>query len=223
MSEALNGFNYWSLKDLTSPTTTDFAQPASEAMLQAVAERLRERNFETIIVATAAEARAAVMDRIPEGVEIHSGKSKTLEDIGVFAELMASDRYDFVRKRTSKMDRKTQAREIRKLGASPDFMLGSVQALTEAGQLVVASASGSQIGPYASGAGTLILVVGSQKIVPDLDTALRRITEHVQPYEDARLREQIGIGTKLTRILILEREYYPGRTTVVLVREPVGF
>jgi hypothetical protein len=69
----------------------------------------------------------------------------------------------------------------------------------------------------------LILVVGSQKIVPDLDTALRRITEHVQPYEDARLREQMGMGTKLTRILILERDYNPGRTTVVLVREPVGF
>ncbi len=203
--------------------TTDFDQPASEAMLQTVAERLRERNFETIIVATAAEAKAAVMERIPEGVEIHSGKSKTLEDIGVFGELMGSDRYDFVRKRTSKMDRKTQAREIRKLGAAPDVMLGSVQALTEAGQLVVASASGSQIGPYASGAGTLILVVGSQKIVPDLDTALRRINDHVLPYEDARLREQMGMGTKLTRILILERDYSPGRTTVVLVREPVGF
>jgi YkgG family uncharacterized protein len=223
MSGVLEGFNYWSTRDLTSPMTTDFAQPASEAMLEIVAERLRERNFETIIVTTAAEAKAAVMERIPEGVEIHSGKSKTLDDIGVWAELMGSDRYDFVRKRTSKMDRKTQAREIRKLGASPDVMLGSVQALTQAGQLVVASASGSQIGPYASGAGTLILVVGSQKIVPDLDTAIRRITEHVQPYEDARLREQMGIGTKLTRILILEREYYPGRTTVVLVREPVGF
>jgi len=206
-----------------STMTTDFTQPASEAMLQTVAERLRERNFETIIVATGADAKAAVMERIPDGVQVHSGKSKTLEDIRVFAELMASDRYDFVRKRTSKMDRKTQAREIRKLGASPDVMLGSVQALTEAGQLVVASASGSQIGPYASGAGALILVVGSQKIVPDLDSALRRITEHVQPYEDARLREQIGIGTQLTRILILERDFMPGRTTVVLVREPVGF
>ncbi|HXB04518.1 MAG TPA: LUD domain-containing protein [Candidatus Angelobacter sp.] len=206
-----------------STMTTDFTQPASEAMLQTVAERLRERNFETIIVATGADAKAAVMERIPDGVQVHSGKSKTLEDIRVFAELMASDRYDFVRKRTSKMDRKTQAREIRKLGASPDVMLGSVQALTEAGQLVVASASGSQIGPYASGAGALILVVGSQKIVPDLDSALRRITEHVQPYDDARLREQIGIGTQLTRILILERDFMAGRTTVVLVREPVGF
>ena len=203
-------------------STKEFASPVSEAMLNAVAERLRARNFEAFIVDTADEAKAAVFERIPEGAEVHSGKSKTLEDIGVFGELMGSDRYNFLRKRLQKMDRQTQANEMRKLGAAPDVMVGSVQALTEAGQLVAASASGSQIGPYASGAGTLILVVGSQKIVPDLDAALRRITEYVQPYEDARLREQMGIGTKLARILILEQDFRPGRTTVILVREPVG-
>ena len=200
----------------------DFTIPADEAMLADVAERLRERNFEALIVRTGAEAKAAVLARIPEGAEVHSGKSRTLEELGVYEELMESDRYDFVRKRTMQLDRRTQRREITKLGSTPEFMLGSVQGLTEAGQLVVASGSGSQIGPYASGAETLILVVGSQKVVPDLDTALRRITDHVQPYEDARLREQMGVGTKLCRVLILEQDYMPGRTTVILVREPVG-
>ncbi len=205
-----------------SAPTIEFATPASEATLDAVADRLRERNFEVLIVATAADAKAAVLERIPEGAEVHSGKSKTLEDTGIFQELMGSGRYDFLRQRISKMDRKTQAREMRKLGAAPDIMVGSVHAVTEAGQLVAASASGSQLGPYAYGAGTLILVVGSQKIVPNLDVALRRIIEHVQPYEDARLREQMGVGTKLARILILEQDFSPGRTTVILVREPVG-
>jgi len=135
---------------------------------------------------------------------------------------MESDGYDFIRRRTMQMDRQTQGREIRKLSAAPDFMLGSVQAVTRAGQLVVASASGSQIGPYSAGAGKLILVVGSQKIVPDLETALRRLREYVMPYEDARLREQMGIGTKLTRILIMEMDFSPGRTTIVLVRDPIG-
>jgi hypothetical protein len=183
---------------------------------------LRERNFEAVIVDTAADAKAAALKLIPEGAEVHSGKSKTLEDTGIFQELMESGRYDFIRQRTLKMDRRTQMREITKLSAAPEYMLGSVQALTEAGQLVAASATGSQLGPYASGAGKLILVVGSQKIVPDLDTALRRITEHVQPWEDARLREQMGVGTKLARILIIERDFFPGRTTVILTREPVG-
>jgi hypothetical protein len=205
-----------------SASTIEFTQPASEATLAAVVDRLRERNFEVVIVDTAADAKAAVLERIPEGAEVHSGKSKTLEDTGIFQELMESGRYDFIRKRTMKMDRKTQMREIMKLSASPEYMLGSVGALTAAGQLVAASATGSQLGPYASGAGKLILVVGSQKIVPDLDAALRRITEYVQPWEDARLREQAGMGTKLARILIIEQDFLPGRTTVILTREPVG-
>ncbi len=202
--------------------TTDFSAPSSRAEVDSLAANLRDRNFEVVIVDSAAEVKDAVIQRIPEGAQVHSGKSKTLEDAGVFKELMESDRYDFIRRRTMKMDRATQGNEIRKLGAAPDVMLGSVQAVTQAGQLVVTSASGSQIGPYASGAGKLILVVGSQKIVPDLDTAIRRIEEYVFPWEDARLREQLGIGTAITRTLIIERDFRPGRTTVVLVREPIG-
>jgi acyl-CoA hydrolase len=202
--------------------TINFTAPASETEIESLAARLRERNFEVVIVDSAADAKAAVMERLPEGAQVHSGKSKTLEDAGVFKELMESQKYDFVRKRTSKMDRSTQANEIRKLSSAPDVMLGSVQAVTEEGQLVVTSASGSQIGPYASGAGRLILVIGSQKIVPDLATAFRRIEEFVFPWEDARLREMMGIGTAITRTLIIERDFRPGRTTIVLVREPIG-
>ena len=154
--------------------------------------------------------------------EVHSGKSKTLEDAGIFGELMGSGRYNFLHTRLRQMNRETQAGQIRKLAAAPDFMLGSVQAVTEAGQLVAALGSGSQIGPYASGARQLILVIGAQKVVPDLDAALRRIAEHVQPYEDMRLRELIGEGTQLARVLILERDFRPGRTTIILVREPIG-
>lgn len=205
-----------------STETADYTVRASAAELEALAGRFKERNFEPVIVDDAAAAKAAVMERIPDGSEVHAAKSKTLEDIGVFQELMESDRYDFLRKKYFKMDRNTQAREMRKLVAAPDIMLGSVQAVTEAGQLVVASASGSQMGPYSAASGKLILVVGSQKIVRDLDAAMRRIREHVLPYEDARLRAQMGVGTKLARVLILEQDFMPGHTTIILVRDPVG-
>jgi len=206
----------------TPEEAATYTAPASTDELDALAERLRERNFEALIVETAAEARQAVLDRIPDRVTIHSGKSKTLDDLGISQALMDSDRYDFVRKRLYKMDRQTQAREIRQLASAPDLMLGSVNAITKDGQLVASSATGSQLGPFASGAGQLILVVGSQKIVKDLDEAMARIRDYVQPYEDQRLREQAGIGTILARILILERDFRPGRTTIVLVREAVG-
>jgi hypothetical protein len=199
-----------------------FSEPVLDGRLESLAEKLRERNFEVVVVEGPDQARAEVLSRIPEGAEVHSAKSKTLEDIGVYKELMESGKYDFLRLKQFQMDRKTQAREMRKLVAAPDIMVGSVHAVTEAGQLVEASASGSQMGPYSASSGHLILVVGSQKIVPDLDTALLRIEQHVMPYEDARLREQMGVGTKIARVLIIERDYMPGHTTVVLVKQPVG-
>jgi YkgG family uncharacterized protein len=202
--------------------TADFAARASEADLEALAEKLRERNFEVVIVQDGEEAKAEVLKRIPDGARVHSGKSKTLEDAGLFKEFMENERFDFVRRATMKLDLRTQRDEMRKLGAAPDVMVNSAHAVTEAGQIVITSASGSQIGPIASGAGKLILVIGSQKIVPDLDTAFRRIQDYVFPYEDARLREQMGVGTKITRTLILESDFMPGRTTVVLVRDPIG-
>jgi hypothetical protein len=106
--------------------------------------------------------------------------------------------------------------------ASPDYVLGSVNAVTKAGELLTTSYSGSQIGPYAAGAGRVILVIGSQKLVGSLDDGLRRIRDHVMPYEDARLREQLGVGTKAASILIQTASARPGRITLILVLEPVG-
>jgi len=87
---------------------------------------------------------------------------------------------------------------------------------------VVASASASQLGPYASTAGKVILVVGSQKIVTDLETALRRIREYVLPWEDAQVRKAMNIGSFVGKLLLIEREWIDGRMTVILVREPIG-
>src|SRR4029077_8136219 len=162
----------------------DFSVSASETELQALADKLRERNFEVLVVDDGAAAREEVLSRIPDGASVHSGKSKTLEDAGIFAALMEGDRYDFIRKKTSTLDRRTQRDEIRKLSSTPDVMLGSAHAVTEAGQIVITSASGSQIGPIASGAGRLILVIGAQKVVRDLEAAFRRIRDYVFPYED---------------------------------------
>jgi len=205
-----------------SERVLDYEAPATETQLEELANRLRERNFDVVVVDTPDQARAAALALVPRGAEVHSGKSKTLEDAGIFQALVESGDYDFVRNRLKGMDRPAMREVMRRMGAAPEYMLGSVHAVTESGQLVTASGSGSQLGPYATGAAHVILVVGSQKVVRDLDAALARIRDHVQPYEDARLREQMGVGTMLARILILEREWAPGRTTVILVREPVG-
>jgi LUD domain len=196
--------------------------PASESAIQKVATALRANNIDAHVVETGEEAKRLVLELVPEGAEVHSAKSKTLQDLSLFKELFESGRYNSLRERSTKMDRKTQGREIRKLIAAPDYMMGSVQAVTESGDLVVVSASASQLGPYASGAGRLILVVGSQKIVRDFDEAMHRIEEIVFPYEDANVRARMNIGTFIGKVLIIRREWVDGRITVILVREPVG-
>ena len=200
----------------------DFTAPASEEIIQAVAERMRERNIEVVVVDDGDQAREVVLQRLPDGAEVHSGKSKTLQEAGIFDAIQDPTHYDSLRLRFSKMDRQTQAREIRKLIAGPDYMLGSVNAITADGVLVAASATASQLGPYASTAGKVILVVGSQKIVPNLETALRRVHEHVLPWEDAQVRKVMNSGSFVGKTLIIEREWVEGRLTVVLVRQPIG-
>jgi len=199
-----------------------FTAPAAEERIAGVAAALERHNIEAIVVDTGAEARARVLAMIPDGSEVHWGKSQTLAEIELTPELLSSGRYGPLRPRYMAMDRATQGREIRKLSAAPDVMLGSVQAITDDGALIAVSYAGSQIGPYASGAGRLILVVGSQKIVRDLDEGLRRARERVMPWEDADLRATLGVPTKLAKMLVIFEEPRPGRTTVVLVREPVG-
>ena len=205
---------------LSTDVAADIAGVADRVEL--VAGALRSHNIEAIVVDTGDEARTLVLGLIPEGAEVHSGKSKTLEDVGLYGKLVESGRYDALRPRLFAMDRKTQGREMRKLIAAPDVMLGSVSAVTEDGALVAASATGSQLGAYAAAAGRLILVVGSQKIVPDLDAAMRRINEVVFPFELEQVRARLGVDTILEKVLIIYGEWLPGRTTVVLVREPVG-
>ncbi|MGH3799913.1 MAG: LUD domain-containing protein, partial [Pseudonocardiaceae bacterium] len=91
------------------------------------------------------------------------------------------------------------------------------------GQLVVASASGSQLSPYAAGAGKVVWVVGAQKVVPDLETALLRIRTYSYPKENKRCLEAYGQPSFLSKILIIEREVFPDRCTLVLVGEAIGF
>ena len=201
----------------------DYTAPASEDRIQRTAAALRANNIETVVVDSAADAKREVLARIPDGAEVHSGASKTLQEIGIVSELERSPRVDWLRKRTLAMDRATQGREIRKLVAAPDIMLGSVAAVTEDGKLLAASNSGSQLAPYAASAGKLILVVGAQKIVADVDAALRRVYDYALELESERLRGALGMDSYVSYILIVNRDPRPGRTTVVMVREALGF
>lgn len=200
-----------------------FNTPADEAAVQRAAATLEANGIGVVRAANAVEAKRIVLEMIPEGAQVHHGASQTLELTGITDAIDKSGRYEPIGPRVWSMDRATQADEIRRLTASPDVMLGSVHAITETGSLVTASMSGSQLGPYVAGAGRVILVVGTQKIVSDLEEGLRRIIEYALPLEDARAQAAYGIHSSVNKVLIINREFTPGRITVVLVDEALGF
>jgi YkgG family uncharacterized protein len=200
-----------------------FAELASDEQIAATQEALNANNIQTVVVDTAAEARDYVLRLLPEGAEVHMGASRTLDEIGLTAEIEESGRYQAVRPRLRALDRVTHGREWRKLASSPDVMLGSVHAVTEQGQVLVASGGGSQIGPYASGAGTVIWVVGAQKLVRTVEDGLRRLKEYALPLEDERMRAATGRSTGLNQILIINGSLRPNRLKMVIVKEQIGF
>ncbi len=184
---------------------------------------LREHGFEVVVVETAEEARRELLKRIPAGSEVFDGTSRTLEETGIVKALGERSDITLLKPRLRAMDRRTQGDEMRRLSQAPGVMVGSIHALTEDGQVLVASATGSQIGPYAFGAGRVIWVAGAQKIVPTLEDGLGRLEHHSLPLEDARAHEAYGVGSAINRILIFRREDQPGRTTLILVKQKLGF
>ncbi len=209
--------------ELDPSITRRFGTVADDASVERATAALEANGITVLRAASPAEARRIVLDLIPEGAQVSHGASQSLEVAGIIEAVEKSGRYELLRPRLRSMDRKTQADEIRRLGAAPDVMLGSVHAVTETGSLIAASMGGSQLGPYVSGAGRVILVVGTQKIVSDLEEGLRRVNDYAFLLEDARAQLAYGIHSAVNKVLIINREVVPGRITVVFVDEVLGF
>jgi hypothetical protein len=210
-------------KDIAITPVEEFAKLAIDERIERTSKALEANGIQTLIAENAAEAKRLFFELLPEGSEVFLGASVTLEQLGIAADVDQSGRFDAVRPKMYAMNRETQGREIRKLISAPDFAAGSVHAVTEDGHVLIASATGSQLGPYASGAGKVIWVVGAQKIVKDLNDGLRRLNEHVVPLEEEHMQQLYKVGTAVNEMLIVNRATRPGRITMIIVKEELGF
>ena len=201
----------------------DFARLASNEQIERAAKALEENGIRVLIAEHGEEAEKLVFDLLLEGAEVFTASSQTLEQLGIPAELQQSEQYELVREKLKKMDKETQQREMEEMGATPEYILGSVHAVTEDGQVLVASNTGSQLAPYVASAANVIWVVGAQKIVRDMDEAVRRIEEYAYHREDERLREAMGIPSGENKVLWINKEIRPGRVTMIIVKQELGY
>jgi len=114
--------------------------------------------------------------------------------------------------------------QMQKLGAAPDWVIGSVHAVTQDGHVLIASNSASQLPAYAAGSNHVVWVVGAQKIVKNIEEGMKRIYEHSLALENKRVQKAYGMKESfVSKILIVNREARRGRTILILVNEVLGF
>lgn len=185
---------------------------------------LEKNGINAVMVASGAEAKAKVLELIPEGAEVMDMTSVTLTDTGIAKEIHESGKYASVRNKLNAMDRATQGAEMQKLGAAPEWAIGSAHAVTQDGKVMIASNTGSQLPAYAYGASHVVWVVGAQKLVKNEEEGRKRIYDYVLPLESERARKAYGVaGSNVSKLLVVNQEVSPDRIMVIIVKEKLGF
>jgi hypothetical protein len=187
---------------------------------------LKSRGISAEFVPSRQEALERVTRLVPSGAELMTASSKTLDEIGFLA-LLKSGKHQWTSLNDIVYGEKDPAKraELRRRNVNVDYFLGSVHAITETGETIVASASGSQIPSYAFTSKNVIWVAGTQKIVPNLEEGLRRVREHSLNLEIARMNSLGFPGSMIAKILIVEREpaQLGRKVSMILVNEKLGF
>lgn len=204
----------------------NFNELASADSLTKTAAKLKAHNIDSVIVENGKEAQEKIVELIPNGASVMNGSSRTLEQIG-FIEFLKSNEHGWNNHHAVIVEESDPAKqaELRKQALLSDYYVGSVHALTEEGEFIVASNTGSQLSHIAYSSANLILVVGTQKIVANLDEGMKRIAEYVIPLEDENMKQKYGMGTQLNKMLIFKGENAMSarKVTIVFVKEKLGF
>ncbi len=203
---------------------TEWNQIANDEVLNKTVEALKANGITAMVVNSGADAKAKVLELVPEGAEVMTMTSVTLDSTGISEELNTSTKYNSVRTKLNSMNKEVNADEMNKLGAAPQWTVGSVHAVTQDGKVLIASNTGSQLPAYAYGAQHVIWVVGAQKVTANVDEAMKRIYDYVLPLESERAKKAYGMpGSNVSKLLIINKEVNPTRLTMILVKEQLGY
>jgi hypothetical protein len=208
--------------------TKNWSTLAEKATIVRSIAALKGNGIEAMLVSSAAEAKARVLDIIPAGAEVMTMSSRTLEETGIADAINGSEKYDSVKNKLNAMDRAKHNREMQRLGAAAEWTVSSAHAVTEDGHILIASMTGSQLAGEASGSDHVIYVVGVHKIVENIDQGMKRIQEYVLPLESERVKIAYGVpGSKINKVLLINGEKLdwptPARSQVIFVNQKLGF
>lgn len=201
----------------------DWKKLKDKQTVEKVIDALAKRNIEAFFVENKEQARKKVWSLLPKGSRVLTSTSLTLEEIGIHDEIEKSTQIKSVRKEYMALDHKKDAAKIRQLRSTPDIVMGSIHGVTEDGQVLIASNTGSQLAPFVYSAPKVIWVVGTQKIIKNFDEGMKRLYEYVVPLEEQHMQKLYGVGTNVSKLLIFNKEVAKDRVKLIFVNEVLGF
>ncbi len=203
-----------------------FSDLANKDVLEKTTKALQEKKYEVHVVLNKEEALETIKKIIPEGASVMNGASVTLEQVG-FVDYLKSEEHKWNNLHAAIVAETDpiKQRKLREQSSLSDFYLGSVHALVEDGQFIVASNTGSQLPHIVYNAQNLIFVVSTKKIVNSLDMAMKRLDEYIMPLEDKHMQEKYGVNTQLNKIVIFKGEssFSTRKIHFLLIEEDLGF
>jgi hypothetical protein len=192
-----------------------------------VAQILNDHGIKAEVVGNSGIALARIHELVPAGAKVMTNASTTLKEIGLEAELgSGGSPWNWLKPAIGAENDPAKRSLLRGQASLAEYYVGSVQAVTEMGQVICASGSGSQLASYVYSSPNVIWVVGNQKVVPTLEDGIRRIRDVCVPkmaeLTKSKGKPELGV---LAKILIIENEMaYTGRSVhLLLVEEALGF
>ena len=205
-----------------------------EKRAAALIKNLEKKGFTASYAKDADEARAQVLDRVPEGSTVVLTGSQTLEQIGVKPYLRDSGKFNILDPYAPGLD-PAQGLEIRRQGMTADVLVSSSNAITEDGALVNVDGMGNRVAGMIFGPTKVVLAVGMNKVTVDVPEAFERLSSIAAPMNNLRLEMpnpcvETGFCQDCkgkTRICnyysIIERSFIPERIHIVLIGQDLGY
>ncbi len=201
--------------------------------MKKVSRALSGNGIKVIIAETAEEARQKALTLIRKRASVGLGGSRTMVEIGLL-EALRSGAYRLIDQYDAGLS-KEAALKARRGGTQAEYFIAGSNAITEDGKIVNIDGLGNRLAGFSFGPGKVIIVAGRNKIVRDVAAAVERIKNVAAPMNARRF----GAATPCAKTgecsdcaspdricnltLIIEKQRTPGRMTVILVNQELGF
>ena len=195
----------------------------NETVIEKTAKALTGNGIKVIVVENGQKAKEKALALIQKNASVMTATSTTSDQIGLSKAIDESENFVSLRKKITSLPEHEQRAQERRINSAPDYVIGSVHAITQDGHVLIASNSGSQLPSYVYSAKNVIWVAGAQKIVKNTEEGIKRIYEYTLKLETERMKKAYGIPSNVSKILIINKEVFKDRITLILIKEVLGF